>query len=91
VENAVKHGLKATGQLTEIFLDVSKDENHIIINIADNGPAFPDELSPGYGVKSVFDKLDLLFPDQYDIHFSNHPRKQVSILIHKLMKNEPGV
>jgi len=91
VENAVKHGLKATGQMTEIFLEISKDENHIIINIADNGPAFPDELSPGYGVKSVFDKLDLLFPDQYDIHFSNHPRKQVSILIHKLMKNEPGV
>jgi two-component system LytT family sensor kinase len=91
VENAVKHGLKATGQLTEIFLDVKKDDDKVLITIADNGPAFPDELNPGYGVKSVFDKLDLLFPGQYDISFSNHPRKQVSILIHKLMKNEPGV
>jgi two-component system, LytTR family, sensor kinase len=91
VENAVKHGLKATGEMTEIHLDVKKDENGIVITIADNGPAFPDELSPGYGVKSVFDKLDLLFPGQYDIHFSNHPRKQVSIFVHKLMKNEPVV
>jgi sensor histidine kinase YesM len=91
VENAVKHGLKATGKMTEIFLQIKKENSGLIINITDNGPAFPDELTPGYGVKSVFDKLDLLFPDQYEIHFSNQPRKQVSIHIHKLMKNEPGV
>jgi len=57
--------------------------------ISDNGPAFPDELSPGYGVKSMFDKLDLLFPDNYEVHFTNAPHKQVSIHIHKLMKDEP--
>jgi sensor histidine kinase YesM len=91
VENAVKHGLKATGQMTEIFLEVKKVDTGMIINISDNGPSFPDELVPGYGVKSVFDKMDLLFPGQYEIHFNNHPRKQVSIHIHKLMKNEPGV
>ena len=90
-ENAVKHGLKATGKMTEIFLEVKRDNSELIINIADNGPVFPDELTPGYGVKSVFDKLDLLFPDQYEIRFSNQPRKQVSIQIHKLMKNEPAV
>ena len=91
VENAVKHGLKITGKMTEIFLEVKRDNSELIINIVDNGPPFPDELIPGYGVKSVFDKLDLLFPDQYEIHFSNQPRKQVSIHIHKLMKNEPVV
>ena len=91
VENAVKHGLKATGQMTEISLEVKRDNSGLIINIADNGPFFPDELSPGYGVKSIFDKLDLLFPSQYEILFSNQPRKQVSIHIHKLIKNESGV
>ncbi len=92
VENAVKHGLKATGQMTEIFLEVTQNAaDGLLITIADNGPAFPDELMPGYGVKSVFDKLDLLFPGQYEIHFSNQPRKQVSIHIFKLLKNEPGV
>jgi sensor histidine kinase YesM len=91
VENAVKHGLKATGRMTEINIEVNKEKEGLKIIVADNGPAFPDELSPGYGVKSIYDKLDLLFPGSYDIHFSNQPRKQVSIYIHKLVKNEPAV
>jgi two-component system LytT family sensor kinase len=91
VENAVKHGLKVTGRMTEIFLEVKQSETGLMIYIVDNGPPFPDELIPGYGVKSVYDKLDLLFPDQYEVCFSNEPRKQVSVHIHKLIKNEPAV
>lgn len=91
VENAVKHGLKATGKMTEILLEVNMDGGGLQINIADNGPAFPDDLVPGYGVKSLFDKLDLLFPGQYAIQFSNEPRKQVAVHINKLIKNEPVV
>src|ERR1051326_1646046 len=75
VENSVKHGLKVTGRMTEIFLEVNIEETGLVINIVDNGPPFPEEMIPGYGVKSVFDKMDLLFPDQYEIHFSNEPRK----------------
>ncbi|MFN8289519.1 MAG: histidine kinase [Chitinophagaceae bacterium] len=91
VENAVKHGLKATGKMTEILLEVKADGGGLVINIADNGPGFPEELVPGYGVKSVFDKLDLLFPDSYSIQFSNEPRKQVTVHINKLIKNEPVI
>ena len=91
VENAVKHGLKATGTMTDIFIEVIKGENSFTINVADNGPAFPDDLIPGYGVKSVFDKLELLFPGQYAILFTNEPRKQVTIVFNKLIKNEPAV
>ena len=91
VENAVKHGLKATGKMTQIQLEIKKNDNGLELIVADNGPAFPTEIVPGYGVKSVFDKLDLLFPGQYEIHFSNEPNKQLVIYIHKLMKNEPTV
>lgn len=91
VENAVKHGLKITGSMTEITLDVSCSEQGMLITVADNGPAFPEELVPGYGVKSVYDKFDLLFPGEYEIHFANQPGKQVEIHIAKLMKNEPAV
>lgn len=91
VENAVKHGLKATGRMTEIILEVSRTNNGIVINVADTGPLFPAEIVPGYGVKSVFDKLDLLFPGEYEIHFKNEPKKHVSVYINKLIKNEPGV
>lgn len=91
VENAVKHGLKATGQMTEIILEIKRDNDNMVMIIADNGPFFSDELNPGYGVKSVYDKLDLLFPDNYEIRFSNTPRKQVSIHLKKMIKNEPSV
>lgn len=91
VENAVKHGLKATGKMTIIDLTVKRNGTGIIMNVADNGPAFPDELIPGYGVKSVYDKLDLLFPDNYEMYFSNTPTKQVSLHILKLIKDESAI
>jgi len=91
VENAVKHGLKATGEMTEIDIEIKNINEKLQIVVADNGPAFPGELIPGYGVKSIYDKLDLLFPGNYEIHFSNHPHKNVSIYIHKLLKNEPVI
>lgn len=91
VENAVKHGLKATGKMTEIDIEVKNENGGLQINIVDNGPAFPNELIPGYGLKSIYDKLDLLFPGAYEVYFSNEPFKRVSIHIHKLMKSEPVV
>ena len=91
IENAVKHGLKATGQMTEITLEIKKKDAGLIIRIADNGPAFPDEMNPGYGVKSVYDKLELLFPGNFELRFNNTPQKQVSVEIQKLMKNEPTI
>lgn len=91
VENAVKHGLKATGKMTEIRVEVKRTEKGMALIVADNGPSFPESLAPGYGVKSVYDKLDILFPDNYEFHFSNEPRKQVTIYINKLMKNESAV
>lgn len=91
VENAVKHGLKATGRMTEISIEVNNYNSELEINVIDNGPSFPDELIPGYGVKSIYDKLDLLFPDNYEILFVNQPQKKVCIHIHKLIKNDPAV
>jgi two-component system LytT family sensor kinase len=91
VENAVKHGLKATGKMTEVDIEVKIENGIIKISVADNGPAFPDELFPGYGLKSIYDKLDLLFPGAYEVYFANQPRKAVSININKLMKSEPTV
>ena len=91
VENAVKHGLKATGKMTEIKVEVKRNGNGLAISISDTGPLFPDEVAPGYGVKSVFDKLDLLFPGNYEMRFTNEPVKQVVLQIFKLVKDESGV
>lgn len=91
VENAVKHGLKSTGKMTEINVEVKKTSQGMALIVADNGPDFPESLVPGYGVKSVYDKLDLLFPGNYELHFSSQPRKQVAIYINKLIKDERAI
>jgi sensor histidine kinase YesM len=91
VENAVKHGLKATGQMTEISIEVRREGSGLVMSVFDTGPGFPDELNPGYGVKSVYDKLELLFPGKYEMYFKNQPLKQVSIYIHKLVKDESAI
>ncbi len=91
VENAVKHGLKATGKMTHIRLNIQSNKDGLVMTVADTGPDFPADLVPGYGVKSVYDKLDLLFPGKYEMHFSNEPVKQVTIYIHKLVKDESAV
>jgi two-component system LytT family sensor kinase len=79
VENAVKHGLKATGQLTQIKVEVFADGDNLVIKVYDNGPNFPSQLNPGYGLKSVYDKLELLFPNRFEIKMNNGDQKNFEI------------
>jgi len=80
VENALKHGLKdiASGAALQISL---KKTAWLEISIADNGSPFPDALETGYGLQSTYDKLDLLYSNNYEIQISNHPVKQIKIQI----------
>ncbi|MBI2730628.1 MAG: histidine kinase [Sphingobacteriales bacterium] len=90
-ENAVKHGLKTTGTDTKIEIHVALNEKGLLIEVCDIGPAFPKELIPGYGIKSVYDKMDLLFRDAYEKQFKNEPDKKIIIHIAKLLKDEPVI
>lgn len=77
--------------MTEISIEVRREGSGLVMSVFDTGPGFPDELNPGYGVKSVYDKLELLFPGKYEMYFKNQPLKQVSIYIHKLVKDESAI
>ena len=77
--------------MTEISIEVRREGSGWVMSVFDTGPGFPDELNPGYGVKSVYDKLELLFPGKYEMYFKNQPLKQVSIYIHKLVKDESAI
>jgi sensor histidine kinase YesM len=52
-----------------------------MIAIADNGKPFPAELDIGYGLQSTYDKLTLLYDENYQVQIVNTPEKQVRILI----------
>jgi two-component system, LytTR family, sensor kinase len=91
VENAVKHGLKSTGKSTALKISAKSSEGELALRVYDDGTSFPQELSPGYGLKSVFDKMDLLFKDAYEVNMVNEPKKYFEIILKKLIKNEPEI
>lgn len=78
VENAVKHGGNA--DLLEIKIAIIKNERGIVLCVADNGKPFDQDFNPGYGIKSLYDKLDLLTLGNYEVVLENNP-KQVCITI----------
>jgi len=81
VENSVKHGLR--GDLRELFIRIhaSYEGKKLSLSVQDNGLPFAENFEPGYGLKSVYDKLDLLFPGKYEVALYNNPEKQVRIII----------
>lgn len=88
VENAVKHGLENTFGQAYVKLKLSRKKAHIEIDVYDNGESFPKNISCGYGFKSIYDKLKLLYSDNYQIKLINVPDKHVSILLPVLSLTE---
>lgn len=79
VENAIKHGIsKLTGQGI-INVEIQKNARQIEVAVADNGPGFPDDLVPGFGLQGIYDKLEIMYPGQFELHFVNAPQKQAIV------------
>lgn len=81
VENALKHGLKDINTNGKLEVNIEEKEGKINITIADNGVPFPEELVAGYGLQSTFDKLQLLYKDNYDLKINNYPTKHIQITL----------
>lgn len=81
VENCVKHGWNEQTDSIHIEITFRVTENRLTVSIKDSGSPFPDEFIPGYGIKSTYDKLELLFSGHYELEFIKEPEKEVRILI----------
>lgn len=78
-ENALKHGISKLVDNGIVKISIREIDTWLEINVADNGPDFPNELNPGFGLQSIYDKLEILFPDKFEIHFLNSPDKHIQI------------
>lgn len=85
VENAVKHGLKDDCESLSIEITFTPSEKGLTISIEDDGAPFPDDFMPGYGIRSVYEKLDLLYPDNYKVELLTSPEKVFTIHINSLI------
>ncbi len=83
VENAVKHGMHSSIPVLHIMIHIYTSDSLLVISVQDNGQPFPEDFIPGYGLKSIYDRLDILFPEQYEIILFNNPQKEVRITLNK--------
>lgn len=81
VENAIKHGINKLKDLGEITLKCSLQNQNLHVSIHDNGPKFDTEYQAGYGLQSTFDKLTLLYGDDFELNINNGTYKEVLIIL----------
>ncbi|GAB3541032.1 histidine kinase [Spirosoma fluminis] len=91
VENAIKHGIAKLADMGRIDVRIYRKNDALHLCVHDNGPAFPDDMDGGYGLRSIQDKLKLLYGDDATIEFQNWPLKQVllSIRMDKIQGKHP--
>ena len=83
IENAMKHGLSRMKEQGQIHLHISDIQHALLITVHDNGPDFPKDLTIGYGIQSIYDKLNIVYPNEYEITLSNGVEKAFQIQIPK--------
>jgi len=81
IENAVKHGISTIEEKGSIYLNITKNNNTLIISVSDNGPNFPDGLVSGHGLQSVYDLLRLSYGERAAMNWENLPKKKITISI----------
>ncbi len=81
LENAVKHGLSSSSGAAVVKLHIRRKQSNLDIAIYDNGQPFPVDINCGYGFKSTYDKLKLLYGDNYQIRLINHPEKHIGVYL----------
>jgi two-component system, LytTR family, sensor kinase len=81
VENAIKHGISKIASDGIIKVDIKEVEGFIVIDIHDNGPNFGEAVSGGYGLKSVRQKLRLIYGNKASLEITNEPSKNIQIKI----------
>lgn len=81
VENCIKHGTSENKISLTIEIISQYINHHLVLYIRDNGIPFPANLIPKYGLSSIYDKLDVIYPNRYEVEIHNHPYKEVMICI----------
>lgn len=83
VENSIKHGMKGNSTLLNVSVVFAISDSVLIISVEDNGAPYHDDFIVGYGIQSVYEKLDLLFPEQYRIELSRVEEKEFRIYLNQ--------
>jgi Putative regulator of cell autolysis len=81
VENAIKHGLSQITGTGRLSVEIFKTGSNLCIRISDNGPDFPNDMMTGYGLQNIYEKLDILYPQRYEVTLQNGEHKNISVIL----------
>lgn len=86
VENCIKHGMK--GNITELIIHISfaASDATLTLSVKDNGMPFSKDFIPGYGIQSVYEKLNLLYPHHYNVELITEPEKDFRVYLYQTGK-----
>lgn len=104
VENAVKHGVAAVRGQARIEIRARRDGQHLLIEVADNGPGFPDEENAlprqqtkgaSFGLKSIRERFQGYFGDRAQLSIKRDEERgmtvvQLSMPLDHGLGSEPG-
>jgi sensor histidine kinase YesM len=79
VENAIKHGTSLRPDGGHIGVCVKQSEAQLIVEVCDDGAAFPELMLGGHGLKSVTDSLQLTTDGDFEVTMESVPRKCVRL------------
>jgi sensor histidine kinase YesM len=87
VENAIKHGLSTQAEPGFIKLCIQRETNNTTrVELFDSGQAFPQQITGGSGFLNAKEKLELLFPKNYQFQLLNMPKKHIKIIFPLISK-----
>ncbi len=79
IENSFKHGISAITGIGKIEVAIRKVNSRLNIEIKDNGSAFPEPISMGYGLLATYDSLSLIYKKDFTLEFLNTPEKKIKL------------
>ncbi|GAB7087593.1 hypothetical protein JCM15579A_16970 [Marinifilum fragile] len=79
IENSIKHGISKIQDKGKIKLEIKKKADELTIKVHDNGPDFPDTPISGYGLRSLYEKLEIIYEKSAKITWQNQPNKHICI------------
>ncbi|TAF27061.1 MAG: hypothetical protein EAZ70_07985 [Runella slithyformis] len=81
VENAIKHGISKVAHEGQIKVEISQQAAQVCIKIHDNGPAFGEAVGGGFGLRSIKQKLKIVYAEKATFEIQNEPEKAVIITL----------
>ncbi len=94
MENAIKHGF--ANKIGEGLIEVATTlkEEKLCLKIADDGHGSEQDqatlLANGLGLKNVKDRLELLYPGQYDIHIKSSNNQGFAVILEMPLITQKG-